>query len=69
MNAYEKARYARLHPEPDPLAVILRRIARLTMLPPPSAGDARQLRLPLAPLLGAAVAQTAVATVRPGRIQ
>ena len=66
MNTSEKARYARLHPEPYPLAAILYRIMRLTMLPPPPAGAVAQLRLPLAPATDFAIAQTAVATVRPG---
>lgn len=66
MNTHLKAR---LFPEPDPLAVILYRIVRLTMLPPPPAERAPEPRFTAAPTSDTwrAVVETAVPTVAPGR--
>jgi len=67
VNAIDKARL--LPMEPDPLAVALYRIMRLTMLPPAPAGIAAQLTIPPSPASDATIAQTAVPTVRPGRVR
>lgn len=66
MNAFDKAR---LFPEPDPLAVILARIARLTMLPHADSTTQLELRFPQPPTsrTWADVAETAVPTLYPGR--
>lgn len=67
MNAYDKAR---LFPEPDPLAVILGRIMRLTMLPPAPTNPAQTcLAFPQSPAskTWAAVVETAVPTISPGK--
>jgi hypothetical protein len=66
MNAYDKAR---LFPEPDPLAAILCRFVRLTMIPPPPAAAAPAPRVENLPASDAwrAVLETAIPTVSPRR--